>query len=80
MTQHDRAVVSSLIRELAWSMKALPYAQNSVEHKSPNVASEPESELLLNLRKLAEKYFDKPLPKLSAELRAKLGASIPEIR
>jgi hypothetical protein len=28
---------------------------------------------------LAAKYRDKPLPKLSAELRAKLGAGIPEI-
>lgn len=29
---------------------------------------------------LAEKYRDKPLPPLSAELRAKLGAGIPEIK
>ena len=68
----ERERVSTLIRELAWSMKALPYAQNSVEHKSPNVASDIEAEL-------SAKYHDRPLPKLSDELRAKLGAGIPEI-
>jgi hypothetical protein len=74
MTTNERAPVSTLIRELAASMKAFPNAKkrDAQRYEQHLPSGDLEAEL-------AAKYRDKPLPPLSAKLRAKLGVGIPEI-
>lgn len=66
----ERERVSTLMRELAAGMEAaLPRYKREYEPTAMTVDEF-----------LKIKYRDRPLPKLSAELRKKLGAGIPEIR
>jgi len=77
MTTNDRAPVSTLIRELANSMQPLGRDFEKVLHKNRDeLYAEADRDIEAAL---AAKYRDKPLPPLSPELRAKLGAGIPEI-
>jgi hypothetical protein len=61
---------STLIRELAGETKA--FSNTRKHNKLPAPVVDVETQL-------AAEYRGKPLPPLSAELRAKLGAGIPEI-
>ena len=73
MTQDKR--VSEMIRELADSMKA-----EFEEHESALALIREKHGTPVDVEAaLAAKYRDKPLPPLSAEMRAKLGAGIPRI-
>jgi hypothetical protein len=65
----EREHVSMLIRELADGMK-MQCDKKYESYAPPHVDIE---------AFLAAKYRDKPMPKLSSELRAKLGAGIPRI-
>ena len=70
----EKENVSTLIRELAAGMKAFP---NAKKHDAQRYEQHlPSGDLEAEL---AAKYRDKPLPPLSAKLRAKLGVGIPEI-
>ena len=68
----ERDAAANLIRELAADMKMLRDMERPTCLKS-DYKIDIESCLIA-------KYRDNPLPKLSDELRAKLGAGIPEIK
>ncbi len=74
--------VRTLIRELADDMKAIKETSSdrmdTIATASNTNGAVAYSEKLF--ADLAAKYRDKPLPKLSDELRNKLGVCIPEIK
>jgi hypothetical protein len=70
MDPDNRGNVAALIRELADVMNAFRESGRRPDYVPPPLDIEAE---------LAAKYRDKPLPQLSAELRAKLGISKTEV-